>query len=218
MRWQDAMRWVRSATWIATRVIWRGTWQAHSVRLIWGLLFSGLAALLSFWATGRPSALVGVVAYPAGLILIFGFDTIRWRTGWHWRFGREWPVQANGVLQLTILARGPMQITPAREREEGSCIVYGPDRRKFEAAHVRAISGQGYCFYPQDFSGAPPATAGTYWVMWLERKPIWKAGEPQGFGEWYPIDFYRIKITSDQLATPVMVTPNETATDPAEPT
>lgn len=55
----------------------RGTWQAHSARLISGVLFAGLAALFAYFATGRPSALVGVLAYPAGLVLIYGFDMIR---------------------------------------------------------------------------------------------------------------------------------------------
>jgi hypothetical protein len=53
------MRWfwwlIKTSVW----VVWRGTWQAHSIRLITGVLFAGLAALFSYLATNRVSALVG---------------------------------------------------------------------------------------------------------------------------------------------------------------
>jgi hypothetical protein len=81
------MRWFWFVISMAVRVTWRGTWQAHSLRLTTGVLFAGLAALFSYLATGRASALVGILAYPVGLALIYGFDSIRWLTGWHWRWG-----------------------------------------------------------------------------------------------------------------------------------
>src|SRR5580700_5634883 len=102
------MRWNRLVVATAIHVIWRGTWQAHSARLIFGALFAVIAALFSYLATGRPSAWVGILAYPAGLALIYGFDAFRWLTGWRWRFGRELPIQPGGAMQVTILPRGPL--------------------------------------------------------------------------------------------------------------
>ena len=69
------IRWFWFIVVTAGSVIWRGTWQAHSLRLITGELFAGLAVLFSYLATSRVSALVGILAYPAGLALIYGFRT-----------------------------------------------------------------------------------------------------------------------------------------------
>jgi hypothetical protein len=91
----------------AVRVIWRGTWQEHSLRLITGLLFAALAAFFAYLPTGRVSALVGILAYPAGLILFYGFNSFRWLTDWRWRWGREWSIQPDGTLHVSLIAKGP---------------------------------------------------------------------------------------------------------------
>jgi hypothetical protein len=64
------MRWFWFVVSTGMRVVARGTWLAHSARLMSGILFAGLAALFAYFATGWPSALVGILAYPAGLVLI----------------------------------------------------------------------------------------------------------------------------------------------------
>ncbi len=194
------MRWFWWLIKTSVRVVWRGTWQAHSIRLITGVLFAGLAALFSYLATNRVSALVGVLAYPAGLALIYGFDAFRWLTGWHWRWGREWSIQSGGALQVTIFAKGPLMIESARERTEDSCVIWDPMRQEFRTNQVSAHLGQGICFYPNGFSGAPPVMAGIYWVQWQERKRLWRNGKPLGPGKWHPVDFYRVKIKTHHLA------------------
>jgi hypothetical protein len=193
------MRWFWFVMNTAVRVIWRGTWQAHSVRLISGAFFAGLAALFAYLATDRASALVGILAYPTGLALIYGFDAIRWLTGWHWRWGREWPVGPDGTVQVTIHVKGPIVMMPMRDREEDGCVVWDPSRQRFETQHIQVFRGQGMCLYPSWFPGAPSLTSGTYWILWRDRKQIWRNGKPAGPGKWRYVDFYRIRIKDRHL-------------------
>lgn len=141
----SSMGWFWFVSSTVTRVVARGTWQAHSARLISGVGFAGLSALFAYFATGRLSALVGVLAYPAGVVLIYGFDMACCLTGWRWRFGREHPIQPNGTMQVAILPKGPLVISPARQQEEGSCVVWDPMRQEFRASHIQVSRGAGFC-------------------------------------------------------------------------
>jgi hypothetical protein len=125
---------------------------------------------------------------------------IRWLTCWRWRFGREWSIQSDGTLQVTLLAKGPLVMLPAREREEGSCVVWDPMRREFRTSHIQVFRGHGFCSYPGSFPGAPNVAAGTYWISRQERKLIWRNGKPAGPGKWHFMDFYRIKVKESDLA------------------
>jgi hypothetical protein len=189
------MRWFWFAINTSARVVWRGTWQAHSARLISGVGFAGLAAFFAYLATGRLRALVGILAYPAGLVLVYGFDVVRWWTGWHWRFIRETPREPDGALQVSIRIRGPLVILPRWAYTEDSCIVRDPAGGRFRARHAQISNGYGLCLYPAWFDGAPAVNQGTYWILWQERKPMsWQNGREIPPGKWRPVDFYRVKI------------------------
>jgi hypothetical protein len=127
--------------------------------------------------------------------------------------GRERSIQPDGTMQVTIHVKGPMpNLPPRREQPEDSCLVWDPRRQNFQAQTIRAIRGQGWTIYPDWFPGATNMTVGNYWVLWRDRKPIWRNGTFVGPGKWLPVDFYRIKIKDDDLApagpaTPPPVTP-----------
>jgi hypothetical protein len=208
------MRWLWFVAGTTVRVVGRGTWKLHSARLISGVLFSGLAALFSYVATGRSSAWLGVLAYPGGLVLIYGFELTRFLTGWRWRFDRESPIQPDSTIQITLLERGPQGVSPTREREEVSCVIWDPKHQRFPADHTQGHVGYAICLYPGWFSGAPKVTAGTYWILWQERKPIWRNGQLVDMGKWLPVDFSRIKITEQQLAAASPTAPSASASAP----
>ena len=189
------MRWSWSVTTTAARVIWRGTWQAHSARLLSGAGFAGLAALFAYFATGRVSALVGILAYPVGLVLIYSFDMVRWWTGWHWRFIRDTAPQPDGTLHVNIRIRGQLVIMPRWAQTENSCVIRNPGGQQFRASHAQINNGIGFCVYPSSFGGAPAVAKGTYWILWQERIPLsWQGGKEIPAGKWRPVDFYRAKV------------------------
>jgi hypothetical protein len=184
------MRWFLSRIRIRLGLVWRGAWQRHGLRLITGLLFAGLAAVLSYRATGRPSALMGIFAYPIGLVLIYGFYLVGWHFGWSRPWHREWqrqPPPDGPGLYVSLRPNGASEMAGRRERPEYSLVIRDPTGRNFRAGHVYQIAGQMYCLYPDRFDGAPTVTPGSYWISWQERKPT-------GSGKWRVFDAYRIKI------------------------
>ncbi len=184
------MRWFWSRVGIWFGLVWRSTWQDHNLPLIAGLLFAGFAAILAYLATGRPDALMGIFAYPIGLVLIYGFYLVGWLFGWSRPWRREWqrqPAPDGPGLYVSLRPNEALKMAGHQEKPEYGLVIRDPKGRRFRAGHVHQDAGQMYCVYPDLFDGAPAVTPGRYWISWQERTPA-------GSGKWRVFDAYRIKI------------------------
>jgi hypothetical protein len=161
----------------------------HRIRTVMTVANSVVAALIVFIATGKPSSWWIVLASPAVLVLTYVVILAANLLGWNRLWRSAWSVDpaADGHgPRLNVWLR-PKDRTVKLGGPDVVCWVRAPCKKRFKNGHhkPRAVAGQSWAMYPDDFEDAPPLAAGTHTMTWREEIRT---------GAWREVLSYRAKV------------------------